>query len=54
MNPPGECTGQFSEAGLHEEMPSVIFRARSQNNAVANFWPIPEKALLHAVYNSGR
>ena len=41
--------GQFSEAGLHEWMPSVIFHARScersQCHFRADFWV----ALLHAV-----
>ena len=43
-------TGQFSEAGLHQCMPFVIFHARSRS---VTSRPISEEALLHTVYSSG-
>ena len=51
FDPASNTIGQFSEAGLHEWMPFVIFCARScerlQRHFWADFW-----AGVHAVYNN--
>ena len=48
-------TGRFSEAGLHEWIPFVIFRVQvvARGRSVTSE-PISVYALLDAVYNNGR